>query len=546
MITSLTTFPRGRGIALTALVWLGSIGAVSCAVADAAQSSSASAPQAKKQQTFDIWEYDLDGNTLLSRIAIEKAVYPYLGPDKTIEDVQQAADNLERAYRDAGYPAIYVNIPEQNVVSGVVALKVTEGKIGRVTVQGAHYFTPSGIREQLPSLQTGQPLAVAAVQQQITTLNARSGDLRVAPILKPGQKQGDVDVELRVKDSLPVHGGLEYNDFNSIDTTRPRLRATLSYDNLWQSAHSFGLTYQVAPQKPSELNVLSASYALPLDANWRLSTYAVKSDTDVKTQVDSSVGGNTLGVLGNGKVAGLRFIRTLPARVDYTQVAILGVDYKDFNQQVEQAEQAIRYVQWSAQYNATLLGEQSLTSFNVETDFGIRGLGNNESQFAEKRSGAHAEYMYFSGGVSRTDTFAGDWQLLSRARMQITDSPLIDNEQFSIGGFSSVRGYYESQALGDYGYSGGIELHTPSAAHWFGDNLNDLRALLFYELGEVHVVDALPEQIVHRNLEGVGMGVQLQALEHLRMLWNISRALKSDDRIEQGDWRSYLRVNVDF
>ncbi len=552
MLTSLTFFPRGRGVAFASLAWLASIAIVPLAAAEETaktgvpQYANSSANPAKKQQTFDIWEYQLQGNTLLSRVVIEKTLYPYLGPDKTIEDVQHAADSLERAYRDAGYPAIYVNIPEQNVVAGVVALNVTEGKIGRVVVRGARYFTPSGIRAQLPSLQSGKPLAAAAVQQEIKALNMRSGDLRVAPILKPGKNRGDVDVELRVKDTLPVHGGIEYNNFNSIDTTRPRLRATLSYDNLWQSAHSFGLTYQIAPQSPSELNVLSASYALPLADNWRIAAYAVKSKTDVKTQVDASVGGNILNVLGDGEVAGLRFIRSLPASSDYTQVAILGVDYKDFNQQVEAAEQPIRYVQWSAQYNATLLGEKSLTSFNLATDFGIRGLVNNEDKFAEKRSGAHADYMYFSAGLSRTDTFAYDWQLLSRARAQLTDSPLIDNEQFSIGGFSSVRGYYESQTLGDYGYSAGLEMHTPSAARWFGDNLNDLRALLFYELGEVRIKDALPEQAIHQNLESVGTGVQLQALEHLRLLWNIAYPLKDSDRVQQGDWRSYIRVNVDF
>jgi hemolysin activation/secretion protein len=551
MSKSFASFPRGYGVLLISLVCL--ISATQEAFADDApktaapqNGSSAAQSQPKKQQTFDIWEYRLDGNTLLSTIAIEKALYPYLGPDKTIEDVQSAADNLERAYRDAGYPAIYVDIPVQDVVAGVVMLKVTEGKIGRVTVRGARYFTPSGIREQLPSLQPGQPLAAADVQEQIKELNARSGDLRVAPILRPGPKQGDVDVELRVKDTLPVHGGIEYNNFNSIDTSRPRLRATLSYDNLWQSAHSFGLTYQVAPEHPSELSVISASYGVPLDPNWRLSAYAVKSETDVKTQVDASVGGNELGVLGDGKVGGLRFIRTLPAGSDYTQVAIFGVDYKDFNQQVEEAEQPIRYVQWSAQYNATLLGEKSLTSFNVATDFGVRGLVNDENQFAEKRSGAHAGYVYFSGGISRTDTFAHDWQLLSRAHAQLTDSPLIDNEQFSVGGFSSVRGYYESQVLGDYGYFGGLEIHTPSAAQWFSDNLSDLRALVFYELGEVRIKDALPEQATHHNLESVGVGVQLQALDHLRVLWNIAYPLKDSDPIEQGDWRSYVRVNVDF
>ena len=48
-----------------------------------------------------------------------------------------------------------------------------------------------------------------------------------SPELKPGVEPGTVDIDLNVKDKLPLHGSVELNNRYSADTTKLRLNANL-------------------------------------------------------------------------------------------------------------------------------------------------------------------------------------------------------------------------------------------------------------------------------------------------------------------------------
>src|SRR5262245_35947781 len=78
---------------------------------------------------FDVFEYRVLGNTVLPTQSVERAVYPHLGEKRTLKDVEEARVALEKAYRDAGFGTVFVDIPEQDVDHGIVRLKVTEGKL---------------------------------------------------------------------------------------------------------------------------------------------------------------------------------------------------------------------------------------------------------------------------------------------------------------------------------------------------------------------------------------------------------------------------------
>ena len=103
--------------------------------------------------TFAVWEIRVLGNTVLAQRDIERVVYPHLGRARNLSDMDAARQELETAYREAGFPTVYVDIPEQNVVDGIVRLRVTEGRIGRSRIDGARYFSAREIREALPASQ---------------------------------------------------------------------------------------------------------------------------------------------------------------------------------------------------------------------------------------------------------------------------------------------------------------------------------------------------------------------------------------------------------
>ena len=95
----------------------------------------------KDTNYFDILEFQVEGNTKLSTEQVEAAVYQQMGERKTIADVDKARESLEKAYHQAGYLTVLVDIPEQDVDKKIVRLNVTEGKVGRLRVKDSHYFT---------------------------------------------------------------------------------------------------------------------------------------------------------------------------------------------------------------------------------------------------------------------------------------------------------------------------------------------------------------------------------------------------------------------
>lgn len=462
--------------------------------------------------TFDIWEYRVEGNTLIETKVLERALVPYLGPGKSSSVINDAADALERLYKDNGYPTVFVDIPVQNVVAGVVRLQVVQGVVSRLRITGADYFTLSGIKEKVPSLQTGEVLHMPTVQEEIKKLHSYSPDLQAVPILKAGRGPGTMEIDLRVNDKLPLHGGLEVNNHNSANTTESRLEGSISYDNLWQKFHSFKLLGQVSPEDTDEVKVLVANYIMPVnDDEDRLAVYYVKSDSDI-----AAVGG--LSVVGKGDILGTRYVIPLQPRKSMTHSSTLGLDFKDVEDLVtlgdgDAIKTPIQYVVASGQYTATLIGDDAKTRFTAGLNFGVRGA-NSRGEFEDKRFKATPDFLYIRGDIQRTDYLPHDINLKTNFSLQLSDSPLISNEQFTAGGHMTVRGYYESQVLGDAGVSAGLELHSPKL---FYDDSSDfkMRLLTFAEGAFVETLEPLPGQLRQQDLYSAGVGLRVTKLKQL-------------------------------
>src|SRR5262245_18239506 len=265
--------------------------------ADAAKSSPAArsaqpeqaAPAAPAQtpapaQRFDIDDFAVQGADKLPQIDIEEAIYPFLGPNKTAEDVEKARAALEKVYHDKGFQTVSVAVPQQNVQSKVVVLKVTELKVGHLRVKSSRYFDLDKIKDKAPSLKEGTVPNFNDVTKDIVALN-QWPDRRVTPALRAGVTPGTVDVDLNVDDKPPIHGSLEVNNRHSPNTTASRVSGTVHYDNLWQLGHSFSFTYQVAPERRQDAEVFSASYMARIqEIDWlSLLVYGVKSSSSVAT-----------------------------------------------------------------------------------------------------------------------------------------------------------------------------------------------------------------------------------------------------------------------
>jgi hemolysin activation/secretion protein len=65
------------------------------------------------------------------------------------------------------------------------------------------------------------------MQKQLADLSGQSADRKIQPILRAGETPGTLEVDLKVKDELPLHGRLELNGRNTYNTSLLRLVSSL-------------------------------------------------------------------------------------------------------------------------------------------------------------------------------------------------------------------------------------------------------------------------------------------------------------------------------
>ena len=504
----------------------------------AAQPPVTSAPEPE----FDIREFRVLGNTTLPVRAIEAAVYPLLGPRGTLKTVQKAQDALVAAYHDAGFGTVLVDIPEQSVDEGIVRLKVTEGRIQSIHISGARYYSEGHILAELPSLKTGTVPVLPQLQADLARVaNEAARDRQVTPLLKAGSTPGTVAVDLSVSDHLPVHGSLQVDDRYTADTTRTRLTGILSYDNLFQRFESLSLQYETAPQKPAEVQLWALTYlGRTPDPNLTWALYGIRSKSNV-----AAVG--TLSVIGNGKIFGARLTRAWFPSSGWTTSLSAGVDYKDFAQDVNvdpatSAATPIHYFVWSAQLTASGRTTHLESSASLGLNAALRDVGGNDAEFDFNRYGARSNFMYLRGSESLTYRMWHNSAAVLRFGFQYTDSPLVNNEQFSLGGLDSVRGYLEAETLVDRGAEATLELHAPQLV------LASARAqfFTFFDIGEGMVVQPLPAQTSRFTLDSWGLGLQAAMFGGLDAFMGWADPLRDGPRTQRGDGRFLFSVKYGF
>jgi len=510
------------------------------------ESATNPAPQPAATETFDVMEYRVLGNSVLPASEIERAVYPYLGNGKSFTDVESARASLELAYRQGGYGTVFVDVPEQGVDNGIVRMRVTEGRIDRVRISGTKYYSNRRIRAALPSVSSGAVPKLPEVQAEINAFNRRSADRSVVPVLKAGRTPGTVDISLRVADRHPWHGAAELNDRYTAQTSDLRASVLLSYDNLFQREHSLSFQYQTAPKDREDVRAIVASYAMPI-RRWPDTTfvlYGVDSDTDVAAL-------SNINVLGNGRIYGARLLHSLTPRPDFSSSLTLGLDYKDFLENIQLAGEEslvtpIRYLNWSLGYSGTQQGVHATTGFGVTANFGMRRVINDAFEFADKRFKGQPNYFYLRGNGQQSWNLPARFQLVGRAAAQYSVAPLVSNEQFGIGGVDTIRGYLESSQLGDYGFNGSVELRNDAPAELLKLPRGAAYVLLFYDAGIVAIQAPLPNQARHADLASFGAGLHVTGWYGLDFYLDWAHALTPSGDTLAGDERFHFLMRYGF
>lgn len=468
------------------------------------------------------------------------------------EQIQQISARITQAYRDAGFLVSLAYVPPQQIGdSQTLTLKVMEGRVGRVLVQGSQRYRDGQLNASSLGL-IGRPLRQAELERALLYARDLPG-VSVTSVLQPGQNEGETDIILVARDSdrpYEITAGLSNHGTDSTGKYRAELGVS--------AFNALGAG-----------DVLAASVGYGLDPadSWQ----AALSLSVPSSQVDglSAIAGISRSEMevNTGPFAAMRLKG--PTTMFYA-----GSDWKFIQRTDLQVQASARWIHEESELEGLgmLLSRHSFDVIDAgvslrHTDRRWRGMNlaqlsvrksvNDESSPQNWLYSSHAPYFWVGRmTLARLQALPGNQRLLLRGSAQFTEDALTPMEQFSVGGPTSVRAYPLSAALGDRGVQATFEYQlsapgfadTPSPFN--GRRWGDLVDVnLFYDWGRTSPApDNRRLGVLPITLEGagVGLGLRLPWKPELRLDMSAAKPTGSYRGSDERSTQYWARISTTF
>ena len=531
--------------------WFGkvlrSVSAAACVVV--ASPAWCASPQADLAAEID--RFDVQGNTLLSAEALARA----LGPTPVrlrMEDIQKTAQTLQQAYREAGYGAVVVRLPQQSLQQRVLRLEVVEGRVSQVQVAGNRAFSREHLLRTLPALKLGQTPHLGTLDAQLLMVNenpARS----VRVVFQPGEKRSDVEALVVVEERPITRWQWTLDNTGTPSTGEFRLSLGYQNANLADSDAVLAARFSLSPTDPSRVLVMGGTLRGPLYGP-QLFLEGSLLGSNTRDATNTTPAGD-LRFSGKGQALGLRVLRVMPSLQEVKSSLALGLEARQYRRDCTvgglgsaacgTAAAPVDVLPMTLSYGMQKIGRWSADMrWSVNLPAGPAG---DDAAFAASRPGADSRYQLLRVSASRQTLLGSRWSLAGRLEGQWTADGLVSAEQFGLGGATSVRGYRERELGGDIGLSASLELTTAVSNLFPVPPRGGREPLLsaFVDAGAIR--NRLGTQCLtgttHCTLWGAGIGLAYWWSEKTVLQLEAARAGRAASSTAQGDWRAHFSLN---
>jgi len=168
---------------------------------------------------------------------------------------------------------------------------------------------------------------------------------------------------------------------------------------------------------------------------------------------------------------------------------------------------------------------------------------------------AGGNYTTINAGLAREQKLYGDWSALLNVSGQWASAPLINNEQFALGGTGGVRGYQQGEIYGDDGWRAMFDVRAPAIGVGnfptrAGYVPAQLRCSWFMDYGQAILIDrpvsATSTSDFLYSEWGTGLGFYLNIGENLDARFTLAWALLNTPTTGAGTAQAYFSVGAQF
>lgn len=467
--------------------------------------------------TITVRRFEVVGSTVFNSEELAAVTQPFTQRPISLAELFQARSAVTQLYVERGYITSGAYIPPQALQNGVVTIQVVEGALQDIKVTGTQRLKPSYIQNRI-AIATKQPLNRDRLLEALQLLQLNPLIENLAAELSAGTRPGQSILEVRVSEADTFNTQVTLDNARSPSVGTFRRRLQLSEANLL----GLGDGLSVAYTNTAGSNSLDASYTLPLNA--RNGTLNFAYGTSSSQVIEEPF--NQFDIDANSRYYELtlrqalvetpqkEFAIGLTASRRESQASLLGGDIPfpalGADEQGRTRIFALRFFQeWTQRSDREVLAARSQFSL------GLNALGATIND-----TGPDSHFFTWRGQGQWVRLLAPDTLLLLRTDVQLADRPLVQLEQFGLGGQETVRGYRQDLLLADNGLFASAEVRLPIARVRRWDSVLQLSP--FIDFGTAWNRGDREEPNLS-TLASVGLGLRWQMGDRLtaRLDWGI-------------------------
>ena len=474
-----------------------------------------------------VTEFKFTGNTVFSTKELSKKFTDNLvDRSLSLSQLLAIANDIAKLYADSGYitSGAILSIPRSTREQGkgiveiqIIEAKVTEIKIAR-SPDSSRRIKDYYLRSRL-NLKTSKPLNIDRLQEGLQLLQLDPLIEQISATLKTGTNVGENILEVTITEAPTFNIQTVFENSRSPSVGSFQRGIEINQGNLF----GFGDSLRGIYNNTDGSNSLGVIYNVPINArNGSIDLIYQRTLNNVTEPIF-----NTLDLESFSQLVEINFGQPIFQTIE-------GETFRDFNLGLTNSLQdsefslfnipfplspgaddngnlrifALRFYQEYSQRNASEV-------IAVRSRFSL-GLNTFDSTINEQIIGVEkipdSRFFSWQGQGQYVRIIAPKTLLLLRANTQISDRFLVSSEQFSLGGFDSVRGYRQNQILSDNGLFISAEVRIPILE--ISNKNGILQIIPFIDYGTTWNNET-KQNIDTQSLAAIGVGLQLQLSDRL-------------------------------
>ncbi len=448
-------------------------------------------------------QFAVVGSTVFSPTELAEVLKPFTDRPISFAELLEAQTTVTQLYFDQGYVTSGAFIPPQTLQDGTVVIEVIEGQVEEIEISGLKRLNSSYIRSRIESgIQT--PLNQNQLFQYLQLLQLNPLIQRLSANLTAGTRPGLSRLEIEVEEAPAFFAQLSADNLRSPSVGSVRLQAQTSHNNLTGLGDRLNATYY-STEGSDTLDDLS--YTIPINSkNGTISLRHRRTSSEIIeepfNELDIDTTSRTYEMSFRQPIyetPSIEIALGLTGSVEESKTTLLGEPFPGSIGAEDDGEINISSLRFFQEYAF----RSTKDVFVARSEF---SLGINIFGATVNNQAPDGRYFSWRGQAQYLRLLAPETIFLIRSDIQLAPRSLFPQEQFSLGGGLSVRGYRQDALLADNGMFISSEFRFPLLRSRKWDAT--LQLTPFIDFGTVWNSNEL--ELIEDTLSSVGVGLRFQ------------------------------------